>query len=558
MLAQRPSFGYAMKKNNADKQQEQGVVDMETSRPTRLSPSGKPRTSTDRLAPEASARPSAATSPEAASATATPDKSPASAASATPGKSPASAAPATSPADSSPTANPAASDDIKEKPRRKKISAPTATPVSSGTPPTNAPEASARPSAATSPEAASETATPDKSPASAAAGKSPASAAAGKSPAPAAAGKSPAPAASATPGKSASADLDDEEEADFAEPEILPADEEELVSDFGSGLSEGDDLFDSDHVIDLLPPGGEGDLPVPSSSRLPTPSARDNLQLYLREVSRFPLLSPDEEVELARRVRDTGDSDAAFRIISSHLRLVVKIAMDFQRRWMQNVLDLIQEGNVGLMRAVNKFDPDKGIKFSYYATFWIRAYILKFIMDNWRMVKIGTTQAQRKLFYNLNKERQKLIAQGFDPSANALSERLGVTEDQIVEMQQRLDAGDVSLDLPVSEESGSSTRMDFLPALGPGIEDSYGDSEVARLVRDGIRDILPRLSEKEAYILEHRLLTDDPVTLREIGERYHVTRERIRQLEARLLAKLRAHLGEEIRDFSEDWINPQA
>ena len=560
MLAQRPSFGYAMKKNNADKQQEQGVVDMETSRPTRLSPSGKPRTSADRLAPEASARPSAATSPEAASATATPDKSPASAKpgkspaapSATPGKSPASAAAATSPADSSPTANPAASDDIKEKPRRKKISAPAATPVSSGTPQTNAPEASARPSAATSPA--------DSSPTAANSGKSSPSApsaASGKSPAASAApGKSPA--ASAAPGTSASADLDDEEEADFAEPEILPADEEDLMSDFGSGLSEGDDLFDSDHVIDLLPPGGEGDLPVPSSSRLPTPSARDNLQLYLREVSRFPLLSPDEEVELARRVRDTGDSDAAFRIISSHLRLVVKIAMDFQRRWMQNVLDLIQEGNVGLMRAVNKFDPDKGIKFSYYATFWIRAYILKFIMDNWRMVKIGTTQAQRKLFYNLNKERQKLIAQGFDPSANALSERLGVTEDQIVEMQQRLDAGDVSLDLPVSDESGSSTRMDFLPALGPGIEDSYGDSEVARLVRDGIRDILPRLSEKEAYILKHRLLTDDPVTLREIGERYHVTRERIRQLEARLLAKLRAHLGEEIRDFSEDWINPQA
>lgn len=543
MLAQRPSFGYAMKKNNADKQQEQGVVDMETSRPTRLSPSGKPRTSADRLAPAApSARPSAATSAEAASSTAAAPSSVAPS-TATSGKSPSTAATSVA------SAAPAASDDIKEKPRRKKISAPTATPVSSGTPPTNAPEASARPSAATSPEAASATATPDKAPASAAPGKSPASA-------DSAPGKSPA--ASATPGKSASADLDDEEEADFAEPEVLPADEEELVSDFGSGLSEGDDLFDSDHVIDLLPPGGEGDLPVPSSSRLPTPSARDNLQLYLREVSRFPLLSPDEEVELARRVRDTGDSDAAFRIISSHLRLVVKIAMDFQRRWMQNVLDLIQEGNVGLMRAVNKFDPDKGIKFSYYATFWIRAYILKFIMDNWRMVKIGTTQAQRKLFYNLNKERQKLIAQGFDPSANALSERLGVTEDQIVEMQQRLDAGDVSLDLPVSEESGSSTRMDFLPALGPGIEDSYGDSEVARLVRDGIRDILPRLSEKEAYILEHRLLTDDPVTLREIGERYHVTRERIRQLEARLLAKLRAHLGEEIKDFSEDWINPQA
>lgn len=351
-------------------------------------------------------------------------------------------------------------------------------------------------------------------------------------------------------------DLDEDAETELADPEILPSEEELLDELAPQSLDAG--LLESPPVIDLLPPGGEGDLPVPSSVRLPSLSTRDNLQLYLREVSRFPLLAPDEEVELARRVRDTGDSDAAFRIISSHLRLVVKIAMDFQRRWMQNVLDLIQEGNVGLMRAVNKFDPDKGIKFSYYATFWIRAYILKFIMDNWRMVKIGTTQAQRKLFYNLNKERQKLVAQGFDPSASALSERLGVTEEQIVEMQQRLDAGDVSLDLPVSDENGSATRLDFLPALGPGIEDSYGDSEVARLVQNGIRDILPQLSEKEVYILEHRLLTDDPVTLREIGERYHVTRERIRQLEARLLAKLRAHLGEEIKDFSEDWINPQA
>ena len=304
---------------------------------------------------------------------------------------------------------------------------------------------------------------------------------------------------------------------------------------------------------DILP---EGDtLPAPSQQHLPSlSSSKDSLHLYLREVSRFPMLKPEEEHELAVRVRDHNDPDAAFRLVSSHLRLVVRIAMDFQRRWMQNVLDLIQEGNVGLMRAVNKFDPDKGIKFSYYASFWIKAYILKFIMDNWRMVKIGTTQVQRKLFYNLNRERQKLIAQGFDPDAAMLSERLGVSEEQITEMDQRLAANDLSLNAQVGEDAGGATRMDFLPALGPGIEDSLGDSEVAELLREKLKTILPKLNEKELYILQNRLLTDDPVTLREIGERYNVTRERVRQLEARLLEKIRQHLALDIKDFSDAWI----
>ena len=314
-----------------------------------------------------------------------------------------------------------------------------------------------------------------------------------------------------------------------------------------------DETLPALHALDR----GDNYSPVPATrqTRLPSTTSRDNLQVYLREVSSFPMLKPDEEHDLAVRVRDHQDADAAFRLVSSHLRLVVRIAMDFQRRWMQNVLDLIQEGNVGLMRAVNKFDPDKGIKFSYYASFWIKAYILKFIMDNWRMVKIGTTQVQRKLFYNLNRERQNLIAQGFDPDAAMLSQRLGVTEEQINEMDQRLAASDMSLNIPVGEEGGNAaTRMDFLPALGPGVEDSLASNEMADILRERIAEILPSLSEKEQFILQNRLLTDEPVTFREIGERYNVTRERVRQLEARLLEKIRKHIALEVKDFSDTWI----
>ncbi len=341
----------------------------------------------------------------------------------------------------------------------------------------------------------------------------------------------------------------EEEVAEIAENDFDSPLEGELVKDTFFP-KEDIELGEECPIIDV-----GSNLPAISSGNLPSVAVRDHLQDYIRQISKFPLLEPEEETALARRVRDTGDPEAAFRIISAHLRLVVRIAMDFQRRWMQNVLDLIQEGNVGLMRAMNKFDPDKGIKFSYYASFWIRAYILKFIMDNWRMVKLGTTQAQRKLFYNLNRERQKLLVQGFDPDAATLSKKLNVTEDQVIEMQQRLDAGDVSLDIPVSDESGSASRMDFLPARDPGVEESLAGLETASIIRDSIEDLVPLLSEKELYILEHRLLTDEPDTLREIGEHYHVTRERVRQLEARLLEKLKEHLGKKIKDFSADWIS---
>lgn len=346
--------------------------------------------------------------------------------------------------------------------------------------------------------------------------------------------------------------IPDEESQDITEAEILSAENESDLED-GEIWDTSASFKDSD--ISILPEI-RTIRRVEEAPNLPTlHGARDNLHLYLQEVCRFPMLTPEEEYSLASRVRDHNDPDAAFRLISSHLRLVVRIAMDFQKRWMQNVLDLIQEGNVGLMRAVNKFDPDKGIKFSYYAAFWIKAYILKFIMDNWRMVKIGTTQVQRKLFFNLNKERQKLIAQGFDPDAAMLSERLGVSEVQIAEMQQRMDSADMSLDVNVNDENGAASRMDFLPALGPGVEEYYAENEVSKIVREKLDIIIPQLNEKELFILKNRLLTDDPITLREIGEKYHVTRERVRQLEVRLLEKLRSFLSDNIKDFSDSWIS---
>ena len=327
--------------------------------------------------------------------------------------------------------------------------------------------------------------------------------------------------------------------------------QDDLKEDLDEGMDDGLGRRREVRYLTSREPG-EDTLPAPAGARLP--SVRDNFQLYVREVCRFPLLKPEEEHELAVRFRDTQDKEAAFKLISSHLRLVVKIAMDFQRRWMQNVLDLVQEGNVGLIHALYKFDPDKGIKFSYYSSFWIKAYILKFIMDNFRMVKLGTTQVQRKLFFNLNRERQKLVAQGFNPDAEMLSKHLGVSKNDILEMEQRLSSSDVSLNVPVNDDNDSASRIDFLPALDQGIEERIANEEISRMIHTKLKTLLPKLSEKELYILNNRLFTDSPETLREIGERYNITRERVRQLEIRLLEKIKKHLAGDIKDFSETWI----
>lgn len=274
----------------------------------------------------------------------------------------------------------------------------------------------------------------------------------------------------------------------------------------------------------------------------------DPLQRYLMEIGDYKLLTRKEEIELSKRVREQGDTEAAYRLVTSNLRLVVKIALEFQRVWMQNLLDLIQEGNIGLMQAVRKFDPYKNVKFSYYASFWIKAYILKFIMDNWRLVKIGTTQGQRKLFFKLKKEKQKLIEEGFDPKPKLLSERLGVSEREIVDMDQRLDGWDVSLDAPLKDDSDTE-RIDFVAADAESAEEQVAKKEMDALLNEKVIKFKKELTPRELEIFENRIFSDSPVTLQQIGERYGISRERVRQVEKNIIKKMKEFFKREISDF---------
>jgi len=275
----------------------------------------------------------------------------------------------------------------------------------------------------------------------------------------------------------------------------------------------------------------------------------DPLQRYLSEISQYNLLTREQERELGIKVKEHQDPDAAYVLITSNLRLVVKIALEYQRVWMQNLLDLIQEGNIGLMQAVRKFDPYKNVKFSYYASFWIKAYILKFIMDNWRLVKIGTTQGQRKLFFKLKKEKQKLIEQGFDPKPKMLSERLGVSEREIIDMDQRLDSWDVSLDAPLKDDSDTE-RMEFMDTDEASIEDQVAKKEMESLLHEKIREFRAEMTPRELEIFDQRIFSDSPVTLQEIGDRYSISRERVRQIEKNIIKKMREFFKKGLPDFA--------
>ena len=274
----------------------------------------------------------------------------------------------------------------------------------------------------------------------------------------------------------------------------------------------------------------------------------DALQAYMRDIQRYALLKPEEEHELAVRYTQHGDVQAAARLVTANLRLVVKIAYDYRRAY-RNLLDLIQEGNIGLMQAVKKYDPYKGVKLSSYAAWWIRAYILRFILNNWRLVKLGTTQAQRKLFFNLKKEKARLSAMGIEPSVEQIAERLQVSEEDVIQMDRRLSGGDVSLDAPVGSTEGRQVaRIDLLPARIGKIDDVLADTEVGVLLKQKIHEFGARLAGKEAVIFKDRLIAEDPRTLQELGTDFGVSRERVRQLEKRLQHKLKQFLRESLGD----------
>jgi RNA polymerase sigma-32 factor len=274
----------------------------------------------------------------------------------------------------------------------------------------------------------------------------------------------------------------------------------------------------------------------------------DPLRHYLAEISRYSLLTREEEEELTKTYYETGDPELASRLITANLRLVIKIALDFQKFWMQNFLDLIQEGNIGLMQAVKKFDPYKGVKFSYYASFWIKAYILKFIMDNWRLVKIGTTQAQRKLFYNLHKEKDRLYALGCDPVPKLISDRLNVSEKDVIDMEQRMGSWEVSLDAPVKEDS-DDRNVDFVSGTEDTIEAQVARKEIGMHLRDHLAAFRDGLEGKELVIFEERMLAEEPKTLQDLGEVFGISRERVRQIESRLKKKLKRFLQDRIPDI---------
>jgi len=291
-------------------------------------------------------------------------------------------------------------------------------------------------------------------------------------------------------------------------------------------------------------------LPVPIESRGDF-SRIDPLRRYMDEVRQYRVLDREQERQVAERFKETRDPEAAYALITSNLRLVGKIALEYRHAY-RNVLDLIQEGNIGLMMALQKFEPVKGNRFGTYAQWWIRAYILKFLMDNFTLVKMGTTQAQRKLFYNLKKEKARLEGMGIEANTAALADSLDVRERDIREMETRMRGGtEVSLHSPLSSEDEGGTLIDVIKDQESGPDQQVEAEEMTALISRKMQEFQQTLGERDLIIWQTRLVAEHPLTLQDLGDRFKVSRERARQLDARLLGRFKAFLRKEIPDLQD-------
>lgn len=268
----------------------------------------------------------------------------------------------------------------------------------------------------------------------------------------------------------------------------------------------------------------------------------DPVQRYLAEVRNHAVLTREEEQTLSREYLETGDELIERQLVNANLRLVVKLALEYQSA-RASLLDLIQEGNVGLIHAVRKFDPDKGIRLASYAQWWIRAYVLKYLMDNHKLVKVGTTQAQRKLFYNLKKEREKLKRQGLVPTPQLLARALAVRESDVVEMTARLAGRESSIDAPL-QDGEKGTLADLIPSDVPAIDEAIADAEERGIMHEHLDAFGETLEGRDITIWKRRIVAEDPDTLQQLGEHFGVSRERARQLEARIKNRLTKFLHE--------------
>ncbi|MFQ5719491.1 MAG: RNA polymerase sigma factor RpoD/SigA [Acidobacteriota bacterium] len=319
----------------------------------------------------------------------------------------------------------------------------------------------------------------------------------------------------------------------------LPEESDSDVTLAGSGdESDGDGVEVSMDAPAALVPAGETHL-----------TRYDALSAYMREISRYPLLDAEEERRLGLAAQE-GDRDAVVKLATSNLRLVVSVAMRYRNSW-NNLLDLIQEGNVGLMKAIDRFDPHRGLRFSTYATWWIKAYMLKYLLDNWSLVRVGTSNARRKVFFNLKRERERLRLQGIHADSKMLAQRLDVTEQDVQEVGQALDAKDMSLDAPAAGEPGSE-RGRSLPSADPLPDEQVAEDESHDILRRQFARFAAQLPRREREVFTDRLASEDPATLQQLADRFGMTREGVRQVEKRVVARFREFVTTEMNDYDLD------